>query len=651
MADQGKLDRRGFLKGAAVVGGASLASDARAAMKNPVTARSQEPSKESSKAVPPTATQVAAETQVPPALEVLTEGRSGSDFMVDCIKSLGFDYIAATPGSSFRGLHESLINYGENKAPEFITCTHEEVSAAMAHGYAKASGKPMAIITHGTVGLQHASMALYNAWCDRTPVYVVVGNIADAELRRPGIEWNHSAQDEAVIVRDFVKWDDAPASLQHFAESSVRAYQIAVTPPTLPVLIVADGALQEDPIAQDKVLHIPKRAHMVPPQGEIEAVNETARLLVAAENPVLVPDRMARSQAGIDHLVTLAELLQCGVVDVGGRMNFPTRHPLNQTARGRGAVGQADVILALEVNDLYGTLNSYRDQVERTAKPRTAPGAKVTSITAQDLFIKSNYQDFQHFQPVDTAIAADAEATLPSLIEAVRSLVGEGSDKFKARGDKLAAAQKAALAQARADALYAWDATPISTARLCAELWEQIHGEDWALVSPTAQVSYWPKYLWNFEKSYQFLGDGGGTGIGYAAPASVGAALANKNTGKLSVALQPDGDLIMTIGALWTAAHHRIPLLTVVHNNRAFHQELMHVQRLANRHMRGIDRCHIGTTLREPFINFAKVAEGMGVQAEGPITDPKDLSAALARGIKVVKSGEPFLLDVVTQGR
>jgi acetolactate synthase-1/2/3 large subunit len=644
MSRRGKLDRRGFLKGAAVVGGATLAPPAQA--QPPANVKNPPPT------MPPTAMQVAAETLVPPALEVLTEGRSGSDFMVDCIKSLGFDYIAATPGSSFRGLHESIINYGENKSPEFITCTHEEVSGAMAHGYAKASGKPLAIITHGTVGLQHASMALYNAWCDRTPVYVIVGNIADAELRRPGIEWNHSAQDEAAIVRDFVKWDDAPASLQHFAESSVRAYQIALTPPTLPVLIVADGALQEDPIADDKALHIPKRAHVVPPQGESAAVAETARLLVAAENPVLVPDRMARTQAGIDNLVTLAELLQCAVVDVGGRMNFPTRHPLNQTARGRGVVGQADVILALEVNDLYGTLNSYRDQVVRTAKPRTATGVKVTSITAQDLFIKSNYQDFQHFQPVDMAIAADAEATLPSLIEAVRKLLDKDSaDKFRGRGEKLGAAQKAALAQARSDALYGWDATPISTARLCAELWEQIRGEDWALVSPTAQVSFWPKYLWNFEKTYQFLGDGGGTGIGYAAPASVGAALANKNTGRLSVAIQPDGDLIMTIGALWTAAHHKIPLLTVVHNNRAFHQELMHVQRLANRHMRGIDRCHIGTTLREPFIDFAKVAEGMGVRAEGPITDPKDLGPALARAIKVVKSGEPALVDVVTQGR
>ncbi len=640
------LARRSVLKGSALAGMAALTPAARAQ-----GAAAAEPAPLPSHA-PPFPDRVA-ETHVPAALEVLTEGRSGSDFMVDCIKSLGFDYIAATPGSSFRGLHESLINYGENKSPEFITCTHEEVSAAMAHGYAKASGKPMAIITHGTVGLQHASMALYNAWCDRTPVYVIIGNIADAELRRPGIEWNHSAQDQAAIVRDFLKWDDTPASLQHFADSSIRAYQIAVTPPTLPVAIVADGAMQEDPIPAGQSLRIPRLPRLAPPQGEIAAVNETAHLLVAAENPVLVPDRMARTQAGVDNLVVLAELLQCAVVDVGGRMNFPTRHPLNQSARARAIIGQADVIAALEVNDLFGTLNSYRDQLHRTARPLAAAGAKVVSVTAQDLYIKSNYQDFQHFQPVDLAIAADAEATLPSLIEAVRKLVADKglAARFQARGAKLAAAQTAALARAREDALYGWDAQPISTARLCAELWDKIQGGDWTLVSPTAQVSYWPKHLWNFEKASQFLGDGGGMGIGYCAPASIGAALANRKSGRLSVAIQPDGDLIMTVGALWTAAHHRIPLLTVVHNNRAFHQEVMHVQRLASRHMRGIDRCHIGTTLRDPFIDFAKVAQGMGVHAEGPVTDPRDLGPALQRAIKVVKAGEPALVDVITQGR
>src|SRR6202167_2956590 len=166
--------------------------------------------------------------------------RSGSDFMVDVIKSLGIEYVCSVAGSSFRALHESVINYGGNSAPEFITCCHEESSVAMAHGYAKIEGKPVVVFAHGTVGLQHAAMAIYNAYCDRVPVYIIIGNTLDATKRRPGAEWDHSVQDAAAMVRDYVKWDDSPTSLQHFAESAVRAYKIAMTPPMAPVLLVAD---------------------------------------------------------------------------------------------------------------------------------------------------------------------------------------------------------------------------------------------------------------------------------------------------------------------------------------------------------------------------------------------------------------------------
>src|SRR5205814_10114956 len=193
----------------------------------------------------------------PPEAEVLTTDSCGSDYMVDVIKSLGFEYVCANPGSSFRGMQESIINYGGNKAPEFITCCHEESSVAMAHGYFKAEGRPMAVLAHGTVGLQHASMAIYNAWCDRLPVYLVIGNFNDAVIRRPA-EWYHGVQDAAALVRDFTKWDDTPWSLAHFAESAVRAYKVAMTPPMAPVVLVADGVLQEDPIADRTALAIPR---------------------------------------------------------------------------------------------------------------------------------------------------------------------------------------------------------------------------------------------------------------------------------------------------------------------------------------------------------------------------------------------------------
>ena len=260
------------------------------------------------------------------------------------------------PGSSFRGLHESVVNYGGNKNPEFITCCHEESSVAMAHGYSKIEGKPVCVFAHGTVGLQHASMAVYNAYVDRAPVFMVIGNTVDAATRRPGVEWAHSVQDAGVLVRDFTKWDDMPVSLQHFAESAVRAYKIATTPPTMPVLLVADGDLQETPMRPGERPHIPKITLASPPQGDSGAVAEAARLLVAAENPVIVADRCARTPAGLKLLVELAETLQAPVINQYGRMNFPSAHPLNQTERSRTLIANADVILGLEVWDFWGTV-------------------------------------------------------------------------------------------------------------------------------------------------------------------------------------------------------------------------------------------------------------------------------------------------------
>ena len=639
------LGRRRFLKSAAVTGAAlvgSATADAKAAQSAAEPARSG----------PATAPTIAREADPSGTVEVMTTDRPGGDFMVDVIKALGFEFVAANPGSSFRGLHESVINYGENRAPEFITCCHEESAVAMAHGYFKVEGKPMAVLAHGTVGLQHAAMAIYNAYCDRVPVYIIAGNSVDAVQRRPGVEWNHSVQDAAALVRDFIKWDDLPASLQHFAESAVRAYKIAMTPPMMPVLLVADGALQEDPVSPEESLRIPKLTLATPPQGDAAAVAETARWLVAAENPLIVADRAARTHAGMALVVELAEALQAPVVDQGGRLNFPTRHPLNHTDRARELVASADVILGLELTDFWGTVDAYRDQLRRTSRPLTRPGAKLVSITAGDLFMKGNYQDIQRYPEVDLALAADAEATLPSLVEAVKRLTtGDRRRVFEERGRKLTADRQRALERARTEATYAWDASPISTARLSAELWAQIKDADWSLVSPVDFVSRWPMRLWAFDKPYQFLGGSGGAGVGYGAPAAAGAALANRKHGRLSVSIQADGDLMYAPGILWTAAHHQIPLLSVMHNNRAYHQEVMHLQRMANRHNRGVTRAAIGTTIENPNIDFAAMARSMGVHAEGPITDPKDLAPAIRKALEVVKRGAPALVDVVSQPR
>jgi thiamine pyrophosphate-dependent acetolactate synthase large subunit-like protein len=639
------VDRRGFLKTAAASGAAALVG----AAAPPGVATAQ-----TLAATPKTAPTPQREEDPAGEVEVLTTDRPGGDFMVDVLKTLDFEYIAANPGSSFRGIHESIINYGGNAAPEFITCCHEESSVAMAHGYFKAEGKPMAVLAHGTVGLQHAAMAIYNAYCDRVPVYILAGNTVDATMRRPGVEWAHSVQDAAAMVRDYVKWDDLPASLPHFAESAVRAYKIAMTPPMMPVLVVIDGGLQEDPISPEVKgrLRLPKLTLTSPPQGDSGAVLEVARLLVAAQNPVIVADRVARTPAGMARLVELAETLQAPVIDQGGRMNFPSRHPLNQSNGGRQLIGSADVILGLELTDFWGTVDAFRDSLIRSSRSLTKPGTKLISITTGDLFMKGNYQDIQRFPEVDLALAADAEATLPSLIEACKRLITDDRRRvFQERASRLADAQRRAIERTRSDAAYAWDASPISTARLAAELWAQIKSEDWALVAESGNMSGWSSRLWTFDKHYQFLGGSGGAGVGYGAPAAVGAALSNKKRGRLSVTIQGDGDFMYAPGVWWTAAHHQIPLLAVVHNNRAYHQEVMHLQRMAGRHNRGITRAHIGTTLDNPNIDYAKIVQGMGVHAQGPITNPNDLGPAIKRAIEVVKRGEPSLIDVVTQPR
>jgi len=612
------VDRRKFLTGAAVGGMATLVASTGAVGAQPLIAA----------AAPVDAPAEASN------VEVLTTDRTGSDFMVDVIKSLGFEYVAANPGSSFRGFHESLINYGGNKSPEFLTCCHEESSVALAHGYAEVEGKPMLALAHSTVGLQHAAMGIYNAWGGRVPVFIILGNTLDATRRRPGVEWNHSAQDAAAMVRDYTKWDDAPVSLQHFAESAVRAYKISMTLPMSPVVVVADAALQEDPIPKDAVLRIPKLTLTAPPQGDSGSVAEAARLLVAAENPVIVAGRVGRTEAGAANLKELAEFLQVPVVNGAGG--------------GEGAVNQqllnADVILGLDVPDFFGLVHSFRDQLVRTTTSDIRKDAKLISISTADLYLKSNYQDFQRYAEVDIAMAADSEATLPSLIEAVkRSATDDRKRVFQDRAAKLVDARKRALDRAHAAATYGWNASPISLPRLSAEVWAQVKNEDWA--------GGLGGYPWVYDKHYQRGFGGSSGGVGFASPAAVGSALAHRKHGRLYVHAQTDGDLMYANGILWTAAHHNIPLLAVMHNNRAYHQEVMHIQRMANRHQRGIENAGIGTTLTKPNIDYAKIAQAMGWYAEGPIENPNDLAPAIKRAIAAVKSGQPALLDTVTQPR
>ena len=561
-----------------------------------------------------------------------------SDHMLDVLRTLDLEYVAVNPGSSFEGLHESIINYGNNTAPEVITVLHEETGAAMAHGYAKAAGKPMMTLMHGTVGLLHASMAIFQAWADRVPIFAVVAHNRNPTgvVNRP-----HSAQDMGAIVRDFVKFDDEATTLERFGHAAMRAYAIGRTPPMGPTLLVVDSGLQEMALPSDFNMPVPKLVTPTFAQGDLNAVREAARWLVEAERPLIRPQKLARTERGWDLLIELAELLQAPV-DVGGYaswQDFPSWHPLYGNG---GRDYRPDVILGLEQNDMASSV--------RTAR---ANGGRTISICSEYLNQGTNIHDYGPYSEVDLAIAADGEATLPSLIEEIRKLTTRDRERARqARGQAVAAAHKAIREQELDEARHGWNANPISVPRMITELGRQIQNDDWAIVSGHQFTGMWQRRLLNHDKHYRYNGDCGGFGIGYDTPASVGGALAHRKHGRLPIAIVGDGDFnFVGAGAMWTAAHHQIPLLTIVHNNRAYHAEVMLVQRTAARRGRGTHNCHIGNVISDPNPDYAKIAQGYGLYAEGPISDPNELAPALERALARVRAGEPALLDVISQPR
>ena len=628
-ADESGLDRRSFLKGAAAAGAVTAAMTAATKVAQAAEAMAHKP-----------------EGEANPRGDAFIP-RPGSDFMLDVIKSLNIDYFASNPASSFRSLHESIVNYGGNKKPEFLTCMHEESSVAIAHGYAKAAGKPMGVLCHGSVGLQHAAMAVYNAWADRVPVMMFAGNGMDANKRRPGVEWTHCVQDPAGLVRDFIKWDDQPASLQHFAESTVRAYKMAMSPPQEPVLITLDIDLQEE--AVEGKPSIPKLSLSAPPQADELALREAAKMLVAAQNPVIVADRCARSQQGVDALVKLAETLQAPVICTGNRMNMPSSHYLNLSESRPGLIRNADVILMLEVQDPWGMLHGMGDpwkDIRRVAKP----DVKVIQISLADFMMKSNYQDFQRFCPADLAISGDAQTSLAPLTAAVkREMSSTRAAELAGKADDLKKRNRDMKERVKTAAALGWDASPVSTARLSVELWNAVKNENYCLA--VSDRIAWPKRLWHTTKFTNMMGGSGAAGVGYSSPGAVGIALANRDKGILTVTLQPDGDMCYAPGVLWTAAHHKIPLLWVMYNNRGYVQEIMHLQRMAGLHRRDAKTAKVGTMIYEPEVDFAKLAQSFGVWGEGPISDPGKVGPAIERALKVVKGGAPALVDVVCQLR
>jgi thiamine pyrophosphate-dependent acetolactate synthase large subunit-like protein len=579
---------------------------------------------------------------------VRADAEYGSDLIVDVLRALGIEHAALNPGATFRGLHDSLVNYGGNERPGIIQCCHEEIAVAVAHGYAKAAGKPMAAIVHNVVGLQHASMAIFNAWCDRVPVLVLGGTGPMAiEKRRPWIDWIHTALVQGQAVRDYVKWDDQPASLASIPEALIRGYRIATTEPKGPVYVCFDAELQETPLSE--TLPLPDVARHAPPsavQADARALDAAAALLREAERPVIIAESVGRNAAAVDALVRLAECLAAPVIDLyqHGRFNFPNTHPLDLAGAEEELLTSADVVLALDVQDLHGVL-ARSDRLTRRSEPILPASAKVIHVTLSDLAIRSWVTSYQRLVPTDVPILADTAVALPALLSRLERPAADSPGR-RARHDRLRTKHDALRREARATCEESWNDRPIAPARLAAEVWEVLRSEDWVLANGT--LDGWARSLWEWNRPDQYLGYSGGAGLGYGAGASIGAALAHRGTGRVCVDLQSDGDLLYTPSAIWTAAHHRLPVLFVVCNNRSYFNDEDHQALIARARRRPVENRVVGIRIENPPVDFAGMARAFGAHGEGPVEDPALIAPALARALRVVKEEQrPALVDVV----
>lgn len=575
----------------------------------------------------------------------------GSDLVVDLMKAVGIEYVALNPGSTFRGVHDSLVNYGSNN-PRIIFCNHEEIAVAIAHGYGVASGKPMAAMNHNVVGLLHASMAIYNAWCDMAPVMVIGGGgPMDVDKRRNWVDWVHIALVQGNIVRDYVKWDDQPFGLTGMVESFLRAYRITCAKPQGPVYLCLDSALQEAPI--EEPLTLPPTAGALkstPIAADPDAIEKIAGWLLDAQMPAIIADRMGGDPEAVKSLVELADLLSVPVMDLGRRFNFPNTHPLDLTGALEATLAQADLVLALEVEDLFGALNrAERAPRSKPAVFRTcvAPEAKVVDISLRDLATKGWAADYQRFQKVDLAVTADATLAVRQLIESCRRRLDKASaSAMRGRKQRMADKRVRLREQWRKEAEGLSGLRPIATAWLAHEVGEVLKNEDWVLAY--GEMRGWPRRLWDWDRSYRYVGASGGGGLGYGLGASIGVALAHKGKGRIVVDLQPDGDMLYTPQAIWTAVHEKVPLLIVMYNNRAYFNSETHAGTMAKGRGRPLDNCGIGTRITEPNVDFAALARSFGARAEGPIEDPAETKPALQRAVNLLKKdGMPVLVDIV----
>lgn len=576
--------------------------------------------------------------------------RYGSDLIVDLLNRYEIPWVTLNPGSTFRGLHDSLVNYGQNRPP-LILCPHEEIAVLIAHGYAKVTGRPMAAIVHDTVGLLHCAMAVYYAYLDRVPLLLLgaTGPI-DTTRRRPHIDWIHSAVLQSQPIRDYVKWDRQPMRAQEVVDSFARAYRVAMQEPQGPVYLCYDAGFQEDPLEKDIPLPDPaKTGPGTPMQADLDALDHLAERLIAAQYPVLIAGYVARHKPSFYRLVELAEAIGAAVVDLNQRLNFPTTHPLNVSGVSSELIAQADLIVALDVKDLAGPLTTVNPVTRRTGYI-TRRDCRIVEIGLRDLNISKWSDEFQQLVPVDLQIIANTAAALPELLTRVQQRLHASPgarERARARREAIAEVHTAARQRWAKQAREEWDAIPMTTARLASEIWDAIRDEDWVLTANT--LERWALKLWDFDRPERHPGSSLGTSTQIGI--SLGVALAYKGTGKLVVDIQPDGDLMFDLGALWVAANAGLPLLVVMYNNRAYYNDWEHQIRIARHRARPQENAWIGQAIDNPPPDFAGVARSLGWYAEGPIEEPGEVAGALKRAIAVVKQGRPALLDTVTRFR
>ena len=559
-----------------------------------------------------------------PVASGVNTAQFGSDVVADALRATGIDYIALNPGASYRGLHDSLVNYLGNERPQMLLCLHEESAIAIAHGYAKVTGKAMAAAVHSNVGLMHGTMAIFNAWCDRMPM-VILGATGpvDAVKRRPWIDWIHTARDQGALVRGYSKWDDQPASPAAAREAVLRAAWIANTAPCGPTYVNLDAGMQEARLDEelppiDAVRFMPAVAS-APPSGMIE---QAAALLREAKQPVILAGRVSRDRNAWDARIALAEHLHARVVtDLKAGAAFPTDHRLHVGVPGFIAPSQealeairaADVILSLDWIDVAGTL-----------KQAGSTNAKIVQMSIDHHLHNGWSMDYQGLPPVDVFIACTPEAAVPALLAALgaakpRPVAAQAAQPFKPAGEKLTV-DHLADALRRAVGSRPYSLTHVSLS--------------------------WNGASWLFRHPLDYLGSDGGGGVGGGPGISVGAALALKGSGRLPVAVCGDGDFLMGVTALWTAAHYKIPLLMVIANNRSFFNDELHQERVARTRNRPVENRWVGQRISEPDIDLAAMARAQGAQAFGPITAIGNLASTFEQAIAAVEAGAVAVVDV-----